>query len=210
MSTHPDNWDERPEPVHELAPESSLPLDGLKEKTKGFRPRTRTANTREASMRSQKYIDYYTNSAIESHKGKTHMPPELIPEGYVFMWARESTRGRPDHNNLMELQNKHGWEFASADQIPSKAYFDDHGNVDDSSGRVRIPGLVGMIRRKEIHEAQLRFFEKMRDSQRRMQAQMRSRDGDLHPFSNQGSLRNNNSFFPSDEISRSFANTFSY
>jgi hypothetical protein len=187
---------------------SSIPLDGMKEETAGFQPRSREPFTREADMRSQRFIDYYSQSVIEAHLGKTHMPPELIPEGYVFMWARESCKGRPDHGNLSELETRHGWEYASAEQFPTKAYYDDNGDVQDSSSRVRCGGLIGMIRKKEIHNAQLKQLERLRSSQTRMQNQLRSRDGDLHPFSNQTGFRNNDQFFPSDEMSRSFAGAF--
>lgn len=195
----------KPEPVQT----SSIPLDGLRQETAGFQPRSREPFTREADMRTQRFIDFYEQTVSEAHKGKTHMPPELVPEGYVFMWARESTKGRPDHGNLSNLETQHGWEFATAGQFPTKAYYDDNGDVLDSSSRVRCGGLIGMIRRKEIHNAQLKQFERLRNSQQRFQDQLRTRDGDLHPFSNQsGGQRGNTNFFPSDEVSRSFASAF--
>ncbi len=187
---------------------SSLPIDGLTEETAGFQPRSREPFTREADMRTERFVNYYEQTVAEAHKGKTHMPPELIPEGYVFMWARESCKGRPDHGNLSDLETRHGWEYATASQFPTKAYYDDNGNIEDSNSRVRCGGLIGMIRKKEIHEAQLKQLERLRNSQSRMQQQLRSRDGDLHPFSNQTGFRNNNQFFPSDEVSRSFASAF--
>jgi hypothetical protein len=187
---------------------SSVPLDGLREETRDFQPRSREPFSRESDARSDRFINYYEQTVSEAHKGKTHMPQELVPEGYVFMWARESCKGRPDHGNLSELETRHGWEYATASQFPTKAYYDDNGDVQDSNSRVRCGGLIGMIRRKEIHEAQLKQFERLRNSQARFQQQLRTRDGDLHPFSNQSGMGNNQSFFPSDEVSRSFASAF--
>ncbi len=198
-----DNSYMKPEPM-----EASIPLDGLREETRGFQPRSREPFTRESDARADRFISYYEQTVSEAHKGKTHMPEELIPEGYVFMWARESCKGRPDHGNLSELETRHGWEYATASQFPTKAYYDDQGNVEDSSSRVRCGGLIGMIRKKSIHEAQMKQFARLRNNQSRTQQQLRSRDGDLHPFSNQTGFNNNNRFFPSDEVSRSFASTF--
>lgn len=195
----------RPEqPIYE----SSIPIDGFREQTADFAPRSRDPFTRESSSRTQRFVDYYEQSYVESFKGKTHMPPELVPEGYVFMWARESCKGHPDHGNLSNLETQHGWEYATAEQFPTKAYYDDHGNISDSSSRVRCGGLIGMIRPKEIHNAQLKQFERLRVSSNRMEKQLRTRDGDLHPFSNQTSMQNNDRFFPSDEVSRSFSTSF--
>ena len=187
---------------------SSLPIDGLTKETAGFQPRSREPFTRESDMRTDRFVNYYEQTVAEAHKGKTHMPEELIPDGYVFMWARESCKGRPDHGNLSDLETRHGWEYATASQFPTKAYYDDNGDIQDSSSRVRCGGLIGMIRKKEIHEAQLKQLSRLRNTQSRMQQQLRSRDGDLHPFSNQTGFKNNNQFFPSDEVSRSFASSF--
>lgn len=187
--------------------ESSLPYEGLKENTKGFTPRSRTPFTRESSLRNQKFIDYYDNSAITTHKGKTYFDPEKVPEGYVGRYVRASVKGRDDQHRLNQMENIGGWEYAASDQIPHMAYQDEFGNVKDSASSHEMGGLVFMIRAKEIHQAHLNHLEKLRNVSTNMQTQMRSVNGDLHPFAtNQND--SGQMFFPSNETSRSFQGSF--
>ena len=124
------------------------------------------------------------------------------------MCARESIRGRPDHANLRDLEFVHGWKFAKPEQMPSRAYYTDKGEIDDTSGRVRIgSGLVVMIREKEIHEAHLKYLQRQRNINNTMKNQMRSIDGELHPFASKRS-EHNDTFFPSNEMARSFSTAF--
>ena len=190
--------------------EASVPVnEELKKDTQGLQPRAREPFERVASERAKKYIDYYSLSHLTMHKGKTHIPKEWIPEGYVGMWARESCRGRPDSNNLQELENVHGWEPLPAEMCPQLSYYDDTGTIDDGATKVRRGGLLLMIREEAIHQAQLKQMARARDADKRMEQSMRTTDGDLHPFSNH-STDNNEMFFPSDDMSRSFASSFSY
>lgn len=187
--------------------ESSVPIRGLEKETKGFLPRTRTLVTREAQLRAQRFIDYYDNTSIKTYKGKTFFDEDRLPEGYVGRYVRASIRGRDDHHRLMQMENIGGWEYASADQVPHMAYQDENGNVKDSVSSHEMGGLVFMIRMKEIHEAHLRQLEKDRNVSTNMQTQMRSVNGDLHPFSKHQN-DSGEMFFPSTETSRAFQGAF--
>ena len=92
--------------------------------------------------------------------------------------------------------------------MPDLAYQDAHSHgVGDNNDLVTLPGLVGMIRLVEIHNAELREFAKERDRASQMKDTLRTIDSDLHPFTT-GSLANNERFFPSDNMANSFQNSF--
>ena len=135
------------------------------------------------------------------------MPPETYPEGYTFMWARSSVRQYDEKKNLANLE-ANGWEYVTGDMMPELAYQDAHSHgVGDNNDLVTLPGLVGMIRLVEIHNAELREFAKERDRASQMKDTLRTIDSDLHPFTT-GSLANNERFFPSDNMANSFQNSF--
>ena len=171
------------------------------------RPRSRLADSREASFRNkQEKIDFYTQSFNRVNKGTLHIPKEWWPEGYSIMWVRESVKGVQDARNLAHMESN-GWEPIYADEMPQLAFFSPEGLAQDDAQLVRVNGMRLMKRLEEIHVAHDRALAKDREHQAKIKNNIRSIDKDLHPFAvNTGS--SNAQFFPSDPMASSFASSF--
>jgi hypothetical protein len=182
-------------------------IQDAKEKLKEFSPRSRTLEEREfTDRRVDTYIDYYQRLHTQQHRGKTYVDSKNVPEGYAFMWAAETCRGRPQP--LRDLEHIHGWKYATPADMPEYAVYDDYGNIDDSINRVRVGACIGMIREKAIHNAQLEFLSRQRNLNDKMKERMRNKDNNVpHPFSTRESDRSNE-FFPSNDMANSFARSF--
>jgi len=208
-SHNPDQWNSREHVMNnynetqENKPEMecSVPIGEMAFESEGLAPRSRSPFTRE-SERRQHYINKYERAVIETRRGKTYMPDENIPEGLVFMWARKTVRGRADDRNIPTLESEHGWRAADASDFSSYAYRDDYGNLNDSSSKIYLGGLQGMVRDKEIHEAQLRHYARLRSQSDRQYSDFRStNDGSPRAANNMESY--NEQFFPSIPEARS-------
>lgn len=216
QAANPDQWNSRAEAMdyyNEKAAtkepiESSIPIGELAYKTEGLNPRTRSAFTRTADDRVNHFIDQYAKQTKETFRGKTHMPKECVPAGRQFMWARKTVSGRPDDHNIGNLQSKHGWQVASADEYPGYAFYSDDGGVNDSASTLYMGGLIGMDRDDRIHAAQINHLAKLRNEHESQLSALKS----TNPGSAPRSLSNmedwNNQFFPSTEGSRSHASSF--
>ena len=49
--------------------------------------------------------------------GVLEIPPEWVPEGWVYNWGRASTLGEPDNNRLAQLASQ-GWTPVPVDRHP--------------------------------------------------------------------------------------------
>jgi len=189
--------------------ESSVPLGELEDRTEDYQPRSRSAMTREASLRAkQEKIDKFKRSINTQQLGHTFLPDHLLhdPE-YVYQWCREKVKDRDDSKNLRFLENVGGWEYVEADIAPEIAFYSPDGTVQDSASRIRDNGLILMRRFHEIHVYDLEKREKERKQQNRIQNIIRTVNTELHPFAT-GGVDHGNSFFPSDPSAAQFSGVF--
>jgi len=215
-STSPDQWNDRSDIIDSyndassLKPpvESSIPIGELAFKTEGFAPRSRAAFTRTADDRINHFIDQYSKQSTENFRGKTFMPPECIPNGRVFLWARKTVSGRPDDHNIGNLQSKHGWQVAQADEYPGYGFYADDGSVNDSAGVLYMGGLMGMDRDERIHNAQLNRMAKLRKATDSQYEDLKSKNPNAAPRSQSNMEAYNDIFFPSTENTRSHTSSF--
>lgn len=188
--------------------ESSVPIGELAYQTEGLQPRSRTAFTRTADDRVNHFIDKYARQTTETFRGKTYMPPECIPAGRNFLWGRKTVQGRPDDNNIGNLQAKHGWQFAQADEYPNYAFYSDDGGINDSSSLLYMGGLVGLDRDSRIHQAQLHQMSNVRNATEQHYSELKSANPNVQPRSVNNMEAYNDQFFASSEASR--ANTINF
>lgn len=216
QSVSPDQWNDRADIIANyndtasMKPpvESSVPIGELAYKTEGLAPRSRAAFTRTADDRVNHFIDQYSRHTTETFRGKTYMPPECIPSGRQFMWARKTVGGRPDDHNIGNLQARHGWQVSSADEYPGYAFYSDDGSLNDSAGTLYMGGLIGMDRDSLIHEAQLKQMARLRNATDRQYSSLKSTNPGAAPRSLSNMEDYNNQFFPSTEGSRSHSSSF--
>lgn len=201
--------DDQDEQKIDVSMRSSVPLGDLNDRTEGWQPRSRSAESRDAGFRSkQDRVDYFTRSINAVQKGRTHLPESIKNDpDYTYMWAREQVRDRYDGHNLRSLETVKGWEYVDASEIPELGFYSATGDVQDSAGRIRDGGLILMKRYHEIHQAEMKEQSVQRNQQSRMQQLVRTINSELHPFAT-GAINQNDSFFPSDPHANAFANTF--
>lgn len=203
------DFDDEEEERVDVSMRSSVPLGDLKERTEGWQPRSRSAESREAGFRSkEEKIDFFRRSINSVQKGRTHLPETLNndPE-YVYMWAREQVRDRYDGHNLRNLEFVKGWEYVDPSDAPELGFYSSTGDVQDSAGRIRDGGLILMKRYKEIHNDELAQQRVLRHQQSRIENIVRTINTEMHPFAT-GSINHNDSFFPSDGLANSFSGAF--
>jgi hypothetical protein len=203
------DFDDETEQKIDVSMRPSVPLGDLQDRTEGWQPRSRSAESREAGFRSkQDRIDYFTRSITAVQKGRTYLPESITknPE-YTYMWAREQVRDRYDGHNLRNLENIKGWEYVDSSEIPELGFYSATGDVQDSAGRIRDGGLILMKRYREIHNMELSHQQSQRNQQSRMQQLVRTINSELHPFAT-GAINHNSAFFPSDPHANAFSETF--
>jgi len=197
------------EPRIDISMRSSVPLGDLKERTEGWQPRSRSAESREATFRTkQERIDHFRRAMTAVQKGRTYLPESLRndPE-YTYMWAAEYVKEHHRGHNLRNLEHVMGWEYVDSSECPDLGFYSPTGDVQDSAGHIRDGGLILMKRYRELHNDQLREQQNQRNQQSRMQQLVRTINSELHPFAT-GTVNQNESFFPSDPHASAFSNTF--
>lgn len=172
------------EEIPQVAKRSSIPLGAFAEATEGLQPRSRMADTREAYTREKiDFIERAFKNVAGRNKGLLDVDTDMIPDGFTFLWARASVRDHPDASNLRSLQKK-GWIFASADQMPGLAFYDNMHGIKDDAEHIYNDGLVAMLRYKEITEYEDKHHLKAsREQTNSLAAHMRRKDNiDINPF----------------------------
>jgi hypothetical protein len=139
---------------------SSVPIGSFAAKTKGKKPRSREATSREATSRvSDADLAHYMQLFEQASKGKTYMPPEATPPGFVGMWVRTAVQQKTCYGNV-ENRMKAGWLPPSSDKYPKIGFLNVYGDVTDDKGVLTRPGLLWMLRPIEIHELEMRCKQK--------------------------------------------------
>lgn len=87
-----------------------------------------------------------------------HVPKEIIPEGMIYQWRRESTLGEADPANIAALQ-RNGWRFVPADRHPDRP--------------VRLDGLV-LMECPEVFVRQSEHEERQKAVNERRQRKLRN------------------------------------
>lgn len=161
--------------TQEEVEESSMPYgsEELREKTRGYAPRTRLNNSRESQFRSrEERIEFYSKQTDTETLGKTFLADELINDHENFyMWIRKSIRDRPDGNNLRNLERL-GWLYTSADKAPNMAYFDYDGDLNDSANTIEGGGLIVGELDIHIHQRRMQKQKSLRDDQARFKERL--------------------------------------
>lgn len=67
---------------------------------------TRMDERTEAAMRVIMDMEY---------RSMLHIPPEIIPPGYVYSWATSHVRGEPRPARIMHMRTK-GWDIVPVDR----------------------------------------------------------------------------------------------
>lgn len=175
--------------------DSSLPFGEFAEMTKGFEPRSRMADTREANTREkEEFIQYYSQRLARQSTDRLSVAPEHIPAGMSFMWARKYCRGQYDGPNMRRIQDS-GWRLATPDQMPAYAYHDDLGGLKDDAGDIENGGLVAVLRYEELTKRELEIKSKESKAQNNaINHNMKTVAGDLHPFSQNSRINPNDPF----------------
>lgn len=133
---------------------SSVPIGSFAEKTKGRQPRSREASSREATSRvSQEDLAYFEKVFEMEQHGRTYMSPDATPPGFVGMWVRTSIYGNTDHSNVRSMEGK-GWIAPSSSRYPKEAFLNTYGDITDDKGVLERPGLLWMLRPKEVDDLQ--------------------------------------------------------
>jgi hypothetical protein len=127
---------------------------------------TRASQSREAtSQEAQIDFSHFDRIFEMNYKGKTFMPPEATPPGYVGMWVRESVYGNSDYSNVNH-RIRYGWIAPEAANYPKLGFVDIYGERHEDSGLVRRGGLVWMLRPEALHNREMEYEKrKLRSSQ---------------------------------------------
>ncbi len=127
---------------------------------------TRASQTREATSHTAQIDFSHFDRIFEmNNRGKTYMPEEATPPGYVGMWVRESVYGNSDFSNVNH-RIRFGWLPPEASNYPKLGFVDIYGEHHEDSGLVRRGGLVWMLRPKELHDREMAYVNKrLRSSQ---------------------------------------------
>lgn len=59
----------------------------------------------------------FVRDFVQTSDSPYHIPRELIPEGWVYQWCRESTAGEPDLANMARLK-RNGWREVPENRHP--------------------------------------------------------------------------------------------
>lgn len=122
------------------------PLDEKKTRSSDLR----SANTRDAEIRAELEMTY---------RSPLHVDPHKIPDDKDYYWVRDSFRGQPDHNRMMELARK-GWEpvpsYRHPELVPKTMPW--HNNPYE--GYIYRGGLILCERNKEYGRIEKAALEK--------------------------------------------------
>lgn len=111
---------------------------------------TREAEDRRSIERAIMDMDY---------RDILYIPPEIVPEGWVYKWGNYSVLGEVQQGNMMKLRRK-GWSPVPAERHPELA-FEAFGNADPNmKGFIYRSGSVLIERRKEYEDMEQRELER--------------------------------------------------
>lgn len=102
-----------------------------------------------------------TRDPIPESDSQYHIPRDLVPDGMIYQWCRESILGEPDQPNISRLK-RNGWREVPADRHPEFP--------------VRIEGLILMecpepfVAQSKLEERQKAQAEKYKQSRPRNDA----------------------------------------
>lgn len=149
-----------------------------------FAPQSRLADSREAQLREKEaFINRYRDSIVTSAKDPLAIPDGMISKDYGTLWAAATIKGTPNPSNLRNLESK-GWRYILADEAPALAYYDHLHGLRDDEEHCYNGGLVAMKRYHELNQMEIKYYKEESDNQTNaLNSQMRSKSGDLHPFS---------------------------
>ncbi len=146
---------------------SSIPIGSLAKKTKGKMPRNRDAHSREATSReNQEDMAHFKRVFEMQNKGKTFMPKEATPEGFVGMWVRKSVYGKDQFDNTQKRINE-GWFPATSDKCPKVGFMNVYGDLIEDRSLLERNGLVWMVRPQWIHDMEMEYKKKKIDDTER-------------------------------------------
>jgi hypothetical protein len=111
---------------------------------------TRMDERTEAAMRVIMDMEY---------RGMLHIPPEIIPKGYVYAWATSHVLGEPRPARIMNMRTK-GWDIVPVDRHPELSLVGLPGADSRTAGHVDRTGLVLMERLEVLHKAELAQMDK--------------------------------------------------
>jgi hypothetical protein len=146
-------------------PEAEVELGGKDETVYAQRNVRRTRETRASQSReatsqtTQIDFSHFDKIFEMNNKGKTYMPEEATPPGYVGMWVRESVYGNSDYSNVNH-RIRFGWLPPESSSYPKLGFVDIYGEQHEDSGLVRRGGLVWMLRPKELHDREMEYVNK--------------------------------------------------
>lgn len=81
---------------------------------------------------------------------RLRIPPEEIPEGFVFLWARLTNMGQPDDQNIT-FRRRNGWEPVCKGDVDGR--FDHRFQTIKDNEQFTVDGTVGLMYRPvELHK----------------------------------------------------------
>ena len=163
---------------------SSVPIGSAAYDSEGLSPRSRLATSREAELRSkEEFIEHYKSAIGSASKDPLAIPDGMISKEYGTLWAMATCKEKPNPSNLRRLESK-GWRYILADEAPGLAYYDHLHGLRDDAEHCYNGGLVAMKRYHELNDMEIKHYKKISDNQSQaLNSQMRTKNGDLHPFS---------------------------